>query len=225
MTKCESVSEWLPKFQDKYHKIESFLLSPVPSCPKNEIFVPCLPPKECEPTCLKPNQPICYNKHCSAGCICKQPYIRCEKSQKCILREDCRVGEKFKLIFRVTFFGKFRKLIWMILILAPPCERKQRFLHYQPLCRKTCQNKHLNITCPEGFTSRCECKDGYLWDSITKMCSFECSSYKFNSWIKIIFLRPFFHFKSCFKNVIQIRNIWNGKKYFRFQKTASLRKF
>lgn len=75
-----------------------------------------------------------------------------------------------------------------------------------PVCRRTCQNRfESNRFCPLMCVPACECKNGYIWDEVSKQCILEkqCPPYgKLNNFylLIIICLTFFFKFVVSMKN-------------------------
>lgn len=56
----------------------------VHECDDRSVWTHCL----CQFTCAKPNEVDCYTP-CRSGCECKEEYVFDEKTQKCLLPEEC----------------------------------------------------------------------------------------------------------------------------------------
>lgn len=71
-----------------YDEFDYIYSKNVQDCDDKSVWTHCL----CQFTCSKPNVVDCYTP-CRSGCECKEEYVFDEKSQRCLLPEECSLED------------------------------------------------------------------------------------------------------------------------------------
>ncbi|KAF2901556.1 hypothetical protein ILUMI_04634 [Ignelater luminosus] len=97
----------------------------------------------CEPTCQEQSSSFkCYSQ--PKKCICQTGFLRDLVSGKCVFPVQC----------------------------PKVCKNNEEWDNCtNPICKRTCQNRfRTDIFCPTVCVAGCRCKNGFIWDEISKTC-------------------------------------------------------